>query len=322
MDDGRPAGVVWGTLGGCRSDAPHTWRSVATGQGGLIARRQLIRLGYDDRYVDRQVSAERWQLVSDVVVATTTGALTREQLMWVGVLHAGPNSAIGGLTALERRGLQHWHRDEITVLLAKSHNLAPVEGIRFVETRRPVGLSSMGAPPTWRTEPAALLFSGYTPSAGTAHGLLAAVVQQRLTTSARLLAELPRMRPLRRSKAFRRTLEGVAEGAHSWGELAVARMCLAEGLPLPDRQVRRRDAAGRVRFTDAQWRLPDGRVVVLEIEGAFHMEVSHWEADIARERDLVVTGAVVLRCTDREIREDPGRIAASLRAVGVDRSSA
>lgn len=301
---------------------PRTWRSLATRQAGLIARRQLVGLGYDDRYVDRQVSAERWQLVTPVVICTTTGVLTREQLMWVGVLHAGPNSAIGGLTALEYRGLEHWHRDEITVLLAKSHNLGPVEGIRFVETRRPVGLYSTGSLPVWRTEPAALLFSAYTPSARTAHGLLASVVQQRRTTAARLLVELPRMHPLRRSKSFRRTLEGVAEGGHSLGELAVAGMCLKEGLPMPDRQVRRRDASGRVRFTDAQWSLPDGRIVVLEVEGGFHMEVSHWEADIARERDLVATGVVVLRCTDREIKEAPGRIAASLRAVGVGRSSA
>ncbi len=301
---------------------PRTWGSVAASQAGVIARRQLVHLGYDDRYVDRQVAAERWQLVSEVVVCTTTGVLTREQMMWAGVLHAGPNSAIGGLTALENWGLRHWRRDEITVLLAKSHNLRPLDGVRFVETRRPLGLYSTGALPVWRTEPAALLFSAYTRSARTAHGLLAAVVQQRLTTPARLLAELPRMHPLRRSKVFRITLEDVAEGAHSLAELAVGRMCLNESLPMPDRQVRRRDALGRLRFTDAQWRLPDGRSVVLEVDGAFHMEVSHWEADIARERDLVTTGVVVLRCTDREVNEEPGRIAASLRAVGVGRSSA
>lgn len=295
---------------------------MATGQAGLIARRQLLRLGYDHRYVDRQVAAERWQLVSDVVVCTTTGVLTREQRMWAGILHAGQNSAVGGLTALEVRGLQHWHRDEVTVLLAKSHNLQPLEGVRFVETRRPVGLFSTGVLPVWRTEPAALLFAAYTRSARTAHGLVAAVVQQRLTTPARLLAELPRLRPLRRAKQFRLTLEGVSEGAHSLSELGVARMCLNEGLPMPDRQVRRRDASGRLRFTDAEWRLPDGRIVVLEVDGGFHMEVGHWEADIARERDLVVTGAVVLRCTDREIEEEAPRIAASLRAVGVGRSSA
>jgi hypothetical protein len=76
------------------------------------------------------------------------------------VLHAGPGRAIGGLSALERRGLAHWHREEITVLLAKPHNLAPLAGVRFVGTRRPVGLFATGPLPTWRTEPAALLVAG------------------------------------------------------------------------------------------------------------------------------------------------------------------
>ncbi len=298
------------------------WRELAARQAGVLARRQLIGLGYPPHYVDGHVAARRWQVVSDIVVCTTTGKLSREQLMWAGVLHAGPGSALGGLTALERQGLRNWHRDEVCVLLAKSHNLQPVEGVRFVETRRPVGLSAIGSPPTWRVEPAALLFAAYVESSRTALGLLAAVVQQRLTTPDRLLLELTRMHPLRRSKVFRATLETVAGGSHSMSELDLVRMCRRHGLPLPDRQARRRDASGRLRYADAEWRLPDGRVVVLEVDGGFHMEVEHWEEDIVRERDLVTTGAIVLRCTGRELRDESPRIAASLRAVGVDQSSA
>jgi hypothetical protein len=291
-------------------------------QAGVVARRQLLALGYDNDYVDRQLAAQRWRLVSDVVICTTTGTLTREQLMWAGVLHAGPGSAIGGLTALERRGLRHWGRDEMTVLLAKSHNLAPVEGIRFVETRRPVGLYATGDLPTWRTEPAALLFAGYSRNSRTALGLLAAVVQQRLTTAERLLVEIERMRPLRWSKRFVSALAQVADGSHSLAERRLVRACLDHGLPLPDRQTRRVDASGRVRYIDAEWRLPGGRLVYLEIDGGFHMEVEHWEDDIARERDLVATGAIVLRCTDRELADEPARVMASLRAVGVGETSA
>ena len=58
-------------------------------------------------------------------------------------------------------------------------------------------------------------------------------------------------------------------------------------------------------YTDAEWLLPSGKVVVLEVDGGFHMEVAHWEGDIARERDLVATGAIVLRCTDRELIDEP-----------------
>src|SRR3954466_10967045 len=142
----------------------YDWQELARRQSGVLARRQLIALAHPSHFVDDQVSAGRWQILSDVVICTTTGPLSREQLMWAGVLHAGPGGAIGGLTALERRGLKNWHRDEITVLLPKSHNLQPLDGVRFVETRRPVSLNAPRDLPTWRTEPAALLFAAYTPS--------------------------------------------------------------------------------------------------------------------------------------------------------------
>jgi hypothetical protein len=302
--------------------SPPTWRRLAEQQAGVLARRQLGPLGFDSDYVDNQLAAERWQLVSEIVIATTTGALTREQLTWAAILHAGPGSAVGGLTALGLRGLRNWDREEICVLLAKSHNLEPVPGVRFVETRRPIGLFTAGRLPVWRVEPAALLFAGYTPSSRTALGLLAAVVQQRLTTPARLLDELPRMHPLRRSRMFRAALEDVAGGSESLAELDLVRMCRRQGLARPDRQTRRRDAARRLRYTDAEWRLHDGTVVVLEVDGSFHMEAEHWEDDISRERNLVATGVVVLRCTSRELRDEPARVAASLRRVGVERSSA
>ncbi|MGC4112354.1 MAG: hypothetical protein QM747_18435 [Nocardioides sp.] len=298
------------------------WRTLAARQAGLLARRQLVELGHPASFVDDQVAAERWRLVSDVVVSTTTGPLSRAQLMWAGVLHAGPGSAIGGLTALESHGLRRWHRDEITVLLAKSHNLQPLDGIRFTETRRPVGLHAAGNLPTWCTEPAALLFAAYHPSMRTATGLLAAVVQQRLTTPTRLLLTIDQMRPLRRAKRFKRTLGLIDAGAHSVAEMGVDRMCRDFGLPYPDRQVPRIDAAGRLRYVDAHWRLPDGRDLILEVDGGFHMEVGHWEDDMVRERNLVATGAVVLRCTSRELVDTPGQVAASLRAAGLDPSSA
>jgi hypothetical protein len=298
------------------------WRDLADSQASLLARRQLINLGFAPHYVDRQVAAERWQLVSDVVVCTTTGELTRQQRMWAGVLHGGPDSALGGLTALECRGLVGWHRDDITVLLPKSHNLRPMVGVRFVETRRPVLLNATGLPPTWRTEPAALLFGAYARSLRAGLGLLAAVVQQRLTTADRLLAEIDRMQPLRRAKRFKRALDVIRDGAQSMAEVLVKDMCIAYHLPLPDRQTKRADASGRIRYTDAEWHLPDGRVVILEVDGGFHMDVAHWEADIVRERDLVTTGTVVLRCTDRELMDDQARVASSLHRVGVGRSSA
>ena len=102
-------------------------------------------------------------------------------------------------------------------------------------------------------------------------------------------------------------------------EVDVGRLCRAHGLPLPRRQVRRRDADGVNRYTDCEWDLPDGRVVVLEVDGGLHMHAARWADDMTRERGLVVAGRVVLRCTTYEIRRDPDRVVRDLRALGVDR---
>jgi hypothetical protein len=305
------------------TNRPPPWLPAATAQAGLVTRRQLRGLGLSHHYVDTQLDAGRWQEISSTVLATTTGPLSRTQLMWAGVLHAGPRSALGGVTALERHGLERWHRDEITVLVSKSHHLEPIDGVRFVETRRPIQLLTSSRPlATWRIEPAALLWAGYQPVTRTAYGLLAACVQQRLTTPYRLDAWITRMRPLRRAKPFRRLLGELAEGTQSVAERDVLTMCDTHGLPRPHRQTRRTDSAGRLRYTDAEWRLPDGRTIVLEVDGAFHMTVEHWGADIERHRQLVATGVVAVRCTAIELRDRSERVARDLRALGVLESSA
>lgn len=287
-------------------------------QAGVVSRHQLLRLGYDSRFISAQIAAERWQPATPVVIATTTGALTREQLHWVGVLHGGARAGIGGLSALEIHGLHNWHRDDITVMVRKSDSIEPVEGIRFVESRRDTTyIFANNALPVWRIEPAALLFAGYEPVTRSAYGLLAAVVQQRLSTPDKLAAWITAMRPLRRAKALRRVLSEIAEGAHSMAELDLGRLCDRYDLPRPLRQVRRRDASGRFRYTDAEWQLPDGRRLVLEVDGAFHMDVESWEDDIARQRSLSDPNTTIIRCTSRELRDDPGEVARDLKRLGL-----
>jgi len=98
-------------------------------------------------------------------------------------------------------------------------------------------------------------------------------------------------------------------------------MCRTHGLAQPARQVKRLDAGGRLRFTDCEWRLPDGRTLMLEVDGAFHMEVEHWEDDLARHRALAAADRVVIRCTSRELRDEPERVARDLLNLGVPRAA-
>ncbi len=303
---------------------PITWAALANAQADLLTRQQLNAMGHDRQFVRTQLRAGRWQEVTSTVIATTTGLLHRDQRMWAGVLQGGRHAAVANLTSLEVHGLRHWPREQITIAVPKSRGIEPLAGVHFMETRRPSArfVTTRAGLPVWKVEPSALLFAAYEPVTRTAYGLLSAVVQQRLTTPADLERWIGRMRPLRRAKPFRRLLAEMAGGVQSVAELDVGRMCRRHHIPMPARQVRRRDASGRVRYTDAEWRLPGGQVVVLEVDGAFHMEVEHWADDIERERALVAQGAIILRCTAMELREDDSTIAAHLKSVGVTASSA
>jgi hypothetical protein len=298
--------------------------ALAAAQHGMVARRQLNALGWDADRVRNQVAAGRWAVRSSTVVSVFTGPIGWRERVWLGALHAGGDAMVGGLTALEWHGLRNWHRDEVTLLVDDQLIFDPVENLRFFRTRRP--LPEMRDPfavlPLCRVEPAALLFAGYERSARTAQGLLAAVVQQRLSTAEKLRRELELMRPLRRAKLFRQALDDIGGGAQSMAELDVGRLCRRFGLPPPRRQVRRRDSSGRVRFTDAEWRLPDGKILVLEIDGAFHMDVECWEDDLARQRRLITPGRVVVRCTARELRDEAELVFEDLIALGLTRSCA
>lgn len=290
----------------------------------MITRAQARSAGVQRWSIAHRVSTERWQELSPTVFCTTTGALTTEQRQWLAVLNASEGALLGGLTAAESAGLRNWARDEITVVVPYCDGLpTPLEGVAYIRSRRDLpNFRANGArPPRLKIEPAVLLFAAADRSARTAQGVLAAAVQQQLTSAESLLEWVDRLAPLRRSATFRRALIEIGGGAQSLAEMDVARLCRTYGLAKPSRQVRRRDAEGRLRYTDCEWTLPDGRTLVLEVDGAFHMDVAHWEDDLARQRALTAPDRIIVRCTSRELRDEAGGVARDLRALGVPRAA-
>lgn len=231
---------------------------------------------------------------------------------------------VSHLTAAEVAGLRNWQREEITILVPyQTDTGARADGIRLVRTRR--DLTELrdpdAAPAACRLEPAVLLFAAEERSNRTAQAVLAAAVQQRLTTPDRLADWIDRLRPLRKAPLLRAAVSDIAGGAQSLAEIDIVRLCRRRRLAPPRRQVKRRDAEGRVRFTDCEWELADGRVLVLEVDGGFHMEVEHWEDDLARQRALSSTHRVMVRCTARELRDEADRVADDLVRLGVPRAA-
>ena len=58
---------------------------------------------------------------------------------------------------------------------------------------------------------------------------------------------------------------------------------------------------------------------MLEVDGAHHVDVPSWQADMRRERAVVIGGAQVLRATSVEVRVEPAQIVNDLVAIGVPR---
>jgi very-short-patch-repair endonuclease len=72
----------------------------------------------------------------------------------------------------------------------------------------------------------------------------------------------------------------------------------------------RRDADGRVRYLDAYF---DDWAIVVEVDGAHHMEVQQWWHDMQRHNALSVGGEVLLRFPAFLVRDCPAEVAAVLR---------
>lgn len=296
------------------------WRDLADIQAGLLSHRQLRELGVSPGEIRHHVEIGRWARRSREVVSTTTGPLSLEQRLWTGALHGGPTAMIGGLSATAHQGMRRWERDEITVLVANAMSFEPLPGFRFFRTRRPFGLLvAPGELPVCRVEPAVLLFASHERNLRTALGAVTATVQQRLTTAESLREWVDTLTPLRRAGQIRQLLGDVAGGAQSLAEVDVTNACRDHGITPPTRQTRRKDRSGRNRFTDCEWRVPGGRVVVLEVDGNFHDDVLEASAHRSRNRRLTTFARVVVQCSAHEIRHEPWEVMADLVALGVPR---
>jgi hypothetical protein len=293
--------------------------SLATSRSGVLARRQLEAAGWTDSQIDHELRFERWQSPAPGLVVLNTGVLDDVQRHWVGVLHAGSGAVLSHLTAVRTAGLQWVGGGVIDVLSPKGDLVAPLDGYFFHQTRRPyrAWVRPAAGPPRLPLEHAALLAAERDHLVRRAIGLLAACVQQRLTTADRLRGTIPQIRKLRHGQTFRLVLGDIAGGAHSFAELQVGSLCQRAGLVPPDWQVVRVDKQGRRRYLDCSWVLADGRVVVLEVDGSFHGEVAAWWNDMRRERAVVIQNSIVLRCSTMELRLEAADIIADLRRIGV-----
>lgn len=294
---------------------------LAEVQTGVATRTQLAGAGLTRHEIRAQLEGGRWQTWGSHVVVLHNAALSRRQLLWAALLDPGPPAALASHTALELAGFRSFATEASAVHLlvergarVHRHPDVVVHESRRLRPEHHVRTAGLTRTATARS---ALDAAAWQPWPRFACALLAAVVQQRLCTAAALEEALATVGRIRHKAHLRAVLGDIAGGSEAISEVDLVRLCRRFHLLEPDRQTRRRDAAGRLRYLDGTWVVEGQGLLVLEVDGAHHLDVAHWEADMRRERGLVVSGARVLRATSIEVRLDQARVAADLRALGV-----
>lgn len=290
-------------------------RDLAQAQLGVVRRDQLRDLGVSHHHVRRQVQAERWRALGPHAVVLQTGALSRQQRLSLGVVHAGPGSELDLWAALEHAGLRGWERPHVHVAVLRGRRVVPLDGVMVRQVSGRVLAGGRGAwPPAAPPARAAVEAACLERTDNAAVGLLLAVAQQRIASADAMRFELDRLWRPKRAAMLRAALFDAGAGSESVAELDVVLLVRRAGLPEPRRQVLVRTAEGVIKV-DLVVELPDGRTLVIEVDGVHHDDPRQRARDAARDAALIAQGYLVLRIPVSELRVDPAGVVRRLRLI-------
>jgi hypothetical protein len=272
-----------------------------------------------------RINSGRWQQPCRGVVVAHSGPLTEKQRVWAALAWAGKGVVLGGLTAAWLDGFSGFgdHKANRSIYV-----IAPFG--RSIERQSPglpivVHYSTMlgdadvhPAREPRRTRIARSLVdaAAWMPTSRGTRAILAAGVQQRLVRPEDLTRVVKANQRLYRRTLMAETLGDIAGGAQALSELDFTRLVIRPyNLPEPDRQTQRKDSDGKQRYLDVVWE--DAKVVV-EIDGAQHMNAQQYWDDMNRDNDLQIDGYLVLRFPSWLVRHHPEYVADRIRrAIGL-----
>lgn len=239
-------------------------------------------------------------------------------MLRVATLWAGPGAALGGLTAARSQGFRGFadNGDIVHVIRPagrRSRTIRPPFRIIVHYSRRLTAADIHPARQPAQTRIARSLIdaAAWMATDRGAQAVLASGVQQRLVRVADLTGEVDLNARLRRRRLIKTTLADIAGGAHALSELDFTRLVIRKfNLPEPDRQAPRRDENGRRRWLDACW---DRARLVVEIDGAAHVDAFTYWDDMERSNDLTLDHYQVLRFPAWMVRYHPEYVATKIR---------
>jgi hypothetical protein len=296
-----------------RSDPDAEIARLATGQHGVVARRQLLELGLSGSAIDRRLRARRLLPVFAGVHAVGHGALRDEGWWMAAVLACGPGALLSHHAAASLWELHDWAGGAIDVTTASRSGRASRRGIALHRVRAvPDGAHAQHAriPVTSVARTAIDLAPRF--GDRDLEQLVARALGAGLLTVAALRAQAaagPNSRGAARVRALLDRLAGAgAADLRSRLEVAFASLCDTYNLPVPRTNVRVEGLT-----VDAFW--PHAGLIA-EVDGyEFHSMPTAFETDRLRDQRLVRAGYRVIRFTYRQVVDRPADVARTLRSL-------
>jgi hypothetical protein len=281
-------------------------------QGGVVARRQVLRLGLDDDFVESQVRRRTWSRLHRGVYVDHTGPPTWAQRAWAALLFYD-RAALCDESALTAFGhTPATGSGPLHVAVDQSRRVSSLPGVRLHRITDLAGhLHPTRRPECVRFEVAVLQVASRLRGTAASIAALADACQSRRTTAARLSDQLTELRNLPGRSDLLTVLQDVASGAHSVLEHRyLTRVERPHRLPTARRQRRVRPGR-RPAYRDVEYL---GGKVVVELDGRLGHDATldRW-ADLERDVESAVLGGQTLRFGWGQVL-DPCRVAA---AVGV-----
>lgn len=258
----------------------------------MVSRKQAYAAGITRWEIRAHVRAGRWQTIGDQAVCLHNGPVSDEGHRWAALFLGGPRAYLDGSAALIATGLERYADSRIRVSVPRGARVRRTTLYDIRQTRR-WSEDDVAASGIRRSRPpvAAVRAALWAKTDKQATYVVTLAVQQGLARAEDVGEALLQVRRDKRRRLLEEIVNDLLDGARSLGELDVVRELRRRRLPLPARQVLRRDGRGRY-YLDLYW--PDHQLVV-EIDGIHHAWVENVVGDALRQNRLALDGDRVLR---------------------------
>ncbi len=287
---------------------------LVAAQHCVVTRAQLTRYGYGPASVRAAINARRWQAFGRRVVVLHNADLSPAQRPWVAVLMLDQPAALCGLTAAEHAGLSGFETPLVHLVVSRACDAELPGWARVHNSRRfePADIHPGAMLARTRIERSLIDAAAWSTAPRRACAILCSGVQQRLVRADGLRDELARVGMVRHRRIMCAVLGDIAGGAHTLDEIDLAPLGRRAGLPAPRRQALRRERSGRARYVDAEFDLPDGQTLLVEVDGAVHLKPLGWWDDMSRHNELAIDGNTLLRFDSVTMRLNPAVVVRQL----------